>query len=83
MFLVSPNEVPIPKIKSKKRKSIIAVDEVTSIGKKVSVRRSGDVIIHSDEGTDTEEEIDLDEDSEIDEDYEKPIKKVKFVYLMT
>lgn len=82
MFLVSPNDVPIPKIKGKKRKSIIAVDEVSSAGRKFIVRRSGEVIEFGSDDSDNSEdayETDENDDSEV----ETPIKEVKFTYFMT
>lgn len=81
-FLVSPNDVPVPKIKGKKKKSVIAVGEVSSAGRKVTVRRSGDVIVHdfsSEEDSEDEYEI---ENSDSDEELVTSVEKVQFLCLI-
>ncbi|KAK7575961.1 hypothetical protein V9T40_012247 [Parthenolecanium corni] len=75
MSLISPNDVPVPKIKGKKKKSVIAVGEVSSAGRKVTVRRSGDVIVHdfsSEEDSEDEYEI---ENSDSDEELVTSVEK--------
>lgn len=46
MSLISRNSVPTPTIKQRKRKRILATDELSTVGKKVTVYRSGKVKIH-------------------------------------
>ncbi len=49
----------MPKLKRKKKKSILAVDELSTVGKKVSVYRCGKVVVHdsgSDEDSNEERE---------------------------
>ncbi|XKL60929.1 hypothetical protein PGB90_007986 [Kerria lacca] len=46
MSLISANDVKKPVLKTRKRKAILAEDELTTIGKKVTVYRDGTVKIH-------------------------------------
>ena len=60
LFAVKKNDIPTPTMKTKRRKRVLATEEVSIVGKKVTVYRSGRVKVHED-------------DSESDEDDSSPV----------